>query len=270
MSGQSMGMALVTGASAGIGAEYADRLARKGYQPILVARSEAKLRELAARLLDETGVACEILPADLGVADDLLAVAQRIATDDRISVLVNNAGIAGPGKFTGADPDQLQALIDLNVAAVTRLSGAAAQQMSRNGRGTIVNISSVTALMPESFDPVYVASKAFVLALSQALAGELGPLGVRVQAVLPGVTRTAIWEKSGHSLDRLPPEMVMEVDTMVDAAMKGLELGETVTIPSLPDEAEWLSFEAMRHALKPRLSLNSPAPRYRIAVSGAA
>jgi short-subunit dehydrogenase len=255
-------MALVTGASSGIGAGYADRLARLGYDPILVARSAEKLHALSDRLFDETGACPEVFPADLNDPEDLFAVERRLATDDRIAVLVNNAGIAGTGTFAGAEPGSLETLIDLNVVAVSRLAAAAAGQMMRKRRGTIVNVSSVTALMPESFDPVYSASKAYVLALSQAMARELEPHGIRVQAVLPGITRTAIWEKSGHSLDDLPPDMVMDVGDLVDAALEGLTLGETVTIPSLPDAADWLAFEEMRHSLQPKLSLRSPAARY--------
>lgn len=262
MSRQFREMVLVTGASSGIGAVYADRLARKGFDPILVARSEEKLHELADRLFDETSARPEVFPADLGDPEDLFAVERRLATDERITMLVNNAGVAGLDTFAGVDPRRLEAMIDINVMAVARLAAAAAGQMIRRGDGTIVNISSVTALMPERFEPVYSATKAFVLALSQSMARQLEPQGIRVQAVLPGITRTAIWEKSGHTLDDLPPDMVMEVGDLVNAALEGLALGEAVTIPSLPDAAEWSAFEEMRRSVQPRLSLRSPAARY--------
>jgi len=116
-------------------------------------------------------------------------------------------------------------------------------------------------LMPEAFTSVYPATKAFVLAFSEAIAAELSPRGVRVQAVLPGITRTAIWEK--ESLENIPPEMIMEVDEMVDAALAGLDIGEAVTIPALPDIAGWDAFVAARTALRPSLSLAHAAPRYR-------
>jgi len=270
MTRHSREMVLVTGASSGIGAVYAERLARRGFDPILVARSADRLHALADRLFGETDARPEVFPADLADPEDLFAVERRLATDERITMLVNNAGVAGIDTFAGADPRRLETMIDINVMAVARLAAAAAGQMLPRGRGTIVNISSVTALMPENFETVYSASKAFVLALSQSMARQLEPQGIRVQAVLPGITRTAIWEKSGHSLNHLPPEMVMEAGDLVDAALKALELGETVTIPSLPNAAEWLAFDEMRRSMQPKLSLSTPAARYRAAGQQAA
>ncbi|MBY8822571.1 SDR family NAD(P)-dependent oxidoreductase [Sphingomonas colocasiae] len=255
------GTALVTGASTGIGATYADRLARRGHDLILVARSADKLEALAQRLRAETGVAVEILPADLSDAAGLATVEQRLRDDAAVTLLVNNAGIAGEGQIATADPALLTTMINLNVTAVTRLTAAVAPGFAAQGNGTIVNITSVTALMPEAFTSVYPATKAFVLAFSEAIAAELGPRGVRVQAVLPGITRTAIWEK--ESLEHIPAEMIMEVDEMVDAALAGLDLGEAVTIPALPDIAGWDAFVAARTALRPGLSLAHAAPRYR-------
>jgi short-subunit dehydrogenase len=258
----SNGTALVTGASTGIGATYADRLAKRGHNLILVARSADKLEALAERLRAETGVAVEILPADLSDPAGLAAVEQRLRDDAGIAMLVNNAGIAGEGPIATADPALLTRMIDLNVTAVTRLAAAVAPRFAERGSGTIVNITSVTALMPEAFTSVYPATKAFVLAFSEAIAAELGPKGVRVQAVLPGITRTAIWEE--ESLANIPPEMIMEVDEMVDAALAGLDLGEAVTIPALPDSADWDGFVATRTALRPGLSLAHSAKRYGI------
>jgi short-subunit dehydrogenase len=256
----SNGTALVTGASTGIGATYADRLAKRGHNLILVARSADKLEALAERLRAETGVAVEILPADLSDPAGLATVEQRLRDDAGIAMLVNNAGIAGEGPIATADPALLTKMIDLNVTAVTRLAAAVAPRFAAQGNGTIVNITSVTALMPEAFTSVYPATKAFVLAFSEALTAELAPKGVRIQAVLPGITRTAIWEK--ESLAGIPPEMIMEVDEMVDAALAGLDLGEAVTIPALPDIADWDGFVATRTALRPGLSLAHAAKRY--------
>lgn len=120
-----------------------------------------------------------------------------------------------------------------------------------------------TALMPGAFEPVYSASKAYVLSLSRSLAAQLAPKGVRVQAVLPGITRTEIWERSGRDVDALPAHMVMEVGDMVDASLAGLELGETVTLPSLPDLAGWQAVVDAETRLHPNLSLSRPAARYR-------
>ncbi len=252
--------ALITGASSGIGEVYADRLARRGYDLVLVARSAAKLESLAERLRAEAGVQVDILPADLGNADDLAKVEARLRDDTAIDTLVNNAGIAGEGKFVDADPAYLTGLITLNVTAVTRLAAAISPRLASQGQGTIINITSVTALMPEAFTAVYPATKAFVLAFSEALQAELGPKGVKVQAVLPGVTRTAIW--SEEQLHGLPPEMVMDVDDMVDAALAGLDQSEAITIPSLPDNADLDAYLKARLALRPNLSRNKPAARY--------
>ncbi|MBO9379099.1 SDR family NAD(P)-dependent oxidoreductase [Sphingomonas histidinilytica] len=253
--------ALITGASSGIGEVYADRLARRGQDLVLVARSTAKLEALAARLRVETGVSVEILPADLGKAEDLARVEARLRSDEAIDTLINNAGIAGEGPFADADPAFLTGLINLNIVAVTRLAAAIAPRLAANGAGTIINLTSVTALMPDGFTVVYPASKAFVLAFTEALQVELGAKGVRVQAVLPGITRTAIWEE--EQLSGIPDEMVMEVDEMVDAALAGLDQGERITIPSLPDTADFDTYLAARMALRPNLSHRHAADRYR-------
>lgn len=251
---------LVTGASDGIGALYADRLARRGHDLILVARRKDKLAELAARLEVETGVSVEVIGADLARAEDLLHVEQRLREDAAIVGLVNNAGIANEGSIFEADADYLSGMIDLNIRAVTRLSAAIAPRLAERGEGTIVNVTSVTALMPDGFTAVYPATKAYVLAFSEALATELGPKGVQVQAVLPGITRTAIWTE--EAMAHLPAHMVMEADDMVDAALAGLDMGETVTIPALPDMAQYEAYITARKALRPNLSLAKPAARY--------
>lgn len=253
---------LITGASSGIGATYAERLTRRGHDLILVARDRARREALADRLHREAGSDVEVVAADLSQPADLARIEQRLRADAGITMLINNAGIAGAGPFASADPDRLEALIRLNVTAVTRLAAAAAPGFAARRTGTIVNLSSVTALMPESFEAVYLSTKAYVLAFSQALQRELGPSGVRVQAVLPGVTRTEIWERSGMKVEAIPGEMIMEAGEMVDAALRGLDLGETVTIPSLPDAADWDAFTQARLRLGPNLSRNHAAGRY--------
>lgn len=251
---------LITGASSGIGATYAERLARRGNDLVLVARSAAKLEALAARLRTEAGVSIETITADLADAGDLARIEAKLRDDVAITTLINNAGIAGEGKIADADPAYLTGMINLNIVAVTRLTAAVAPRFAASGQGTIVNITSVTALMPDGFTAVYPASKAFVLAFTEALQAELGPKGVRVQAVLPGITRTAIWEE--EQLDTIPAAMVMEVGEMVDAALAGLDQGEAITIPSLPDNADLDAYLAARTALRPNLSRSTAAPRY--------
>ena len=254
------GRILITGASTGIGAVYAERLAMRGHDLLLVARNGEKLRDLADALISRMSASVEVLAADLGSRVELAGIEERLRDDTYITGLINNAGMAGEGPFASADPDQLERIIQLNVTAVTRLAAAAAPRMVRQGNGLIVNIASVTALMPAAFTAVYPATKAFVLAFSEALQAELSPKGVRVQAVLPGITKTAIWDE--QRLAQIPSAMVMEVEDMVDAALAGLDQGESVTIPSLPDLNAWTDFLAGRDALVPHLSLSRPAGRY--------
>lgn len=261
------GTALITGASTGIGAIYADRLAKRGYDLILVARHRKKLESLAKRLAEEAGVQAEAFQADLTSKADLARVENRLRSDDQITLLLNNAGMSVEGSLVGGDLDRFEAMIQLNVTAPTRLAGAVAPAFVSRGSGTIVNISSVLALAPELFGGVYSGTKAYLLNLSQSLHQEIGQKGVRIQVVLPGATRTEIWEKSGKDVSKLPAGiLMMEVDEMVDAALTGLDLGEIVTIPSLPDTKDWEALNTIRLALRPKLSRDHAADRYKTAV----
>lgn len=260
---KSQGTALVTGASSGIGAVYAERLAARGFDLLLVARDQERLESAASKLRDAHGVQVEVLKADLTQKNEVLKLEQRLRSDSSISLLVNNAGVAVNGLLANADPEVLEQLIQLNVTTLTRLAAAAASAFTRAGRGTIINIASVVALFPERFNATYSASKAYVLSLTQSLNTELEGTGVKVQAVLPGVTRTEIWERSGFDASGIPAEMVMEAGEMVDAALSGLDQGELVTIPSLPDAGEWQAFVAARHVMAPNLSHSSAASRYK-------
>lgn len=262
--------ALITGASSGIGATYAQRLAARGYDLVLVARDQSRLDASAAALRAAHGVKVEVIRADLGVAAELHRVEQALRDDPSIDTLINNAGVSLGRTFLEADIEAVESLLRLNVLAVTRLAAAAAASFAAQGRGTLVNIGSVTALMAESFEPSYLASKAYVLAFTQSLAQELGPRGVRVQVVQPGITRTEIWERSGMDLHALPESMVMNVGDMVDAALAGLDQGELVTIPSLSDVSDWDAFTAARLKLAPQLSRAQPASRYGVAARHAA
>ncbi len=267
---QGRGVALVTGASAGIGAVYADRLAARGYDLLLVARDEARLKALAADIGARTGRAVEVLRSDLTDKADLAAVEARLRADPAITLLVNNAGVAGGGLLETADADQMEAMIDLNVVALTRLSLAALPGFVARSSGTIINVGSVVAFVPDVYPGIYGSTKAYVLYFTQSLHTEVSAKGVRVQAVLPGATATEIWRTSGLSLDALPPEMVMTTENLVDAALAGLDQGELVTIPPLPDGADWEAFEAARLVLAPNLSRREPAARYQAAARAAA
>jgi uncharacterized protein len=261
------GTALITGASAGIGALYADRLARRGYDLILVARSQDRLGDLAKRL-GGAGRRVDVIAADLNDKADLARVEARLRTDERITLLVNNAGVAAVTPLLDSDVEAMDHMISLNVRALTRLTYAAAPGFVARGGGTIINIASIVGVAPEMLNGVYGASKAYVIALSQSLHKELSGQGVRVQAVLPGATDTEIWEKVGRPVKVLPNEIVMRAEDMVDAALAGLDQGELITIPSLPDIADWQAFEAARQRLKPGLSRKEPAARYKLRAEG--
>ena len=258
--------ALITGASAGIGATYADRLARRGHDLILVARDEARLTALADRLHAETGRSVTVLRADLTNEADVARVEARLAEDARIGLFVNNAGMSLTGNLLTAEPEAITRLIALNVTAPTRLAAAAGRAFAARGGGAIVNVSSVLSQVVETFDGAYNGTKAHLLTVSRWLNRQLGDRGVYVQAVLPAATRTEIWERSGIDIDSFPAEIVMEVGDLVDAALVGFDAREEVTIPPLADEGLWIAADQARAAMVPVLGGNRPAARYRVSV----
>lgn len=256
------GIAVVTGASSGIGAVYADRLARQGYDLIIVARSAEKLEAVAARVRKETGRVVETFNADLTQRKDVKRVEALLAGDARITLLVNNAGVGASAQLLDTDVDKMSEMIALNVEALTRLTYAVVPAMVARKRGTIINVGSVVGITPEVLNGVYGGTKAFVMAFSQSLRKELTPLGITVQLVMPGATATNFWDVFGTPLTELPAEMVMSVDDLVDAALAGLSQGEFATIPSLPDVQQWEAYDNAREAMNGNLSLSSPAARY--------
>jgi short-subunit dehydrogenase len=254
--------ALITGASSGIGKTYADRLARRGHNLVLVARDAGRMEALAATLRAETGVTIDVLPADLTDDTERARVEARLRDDPKIGLLINNAGASAPGGFANPDIEALDRLIRLNVTAVVRLAGAAVPRMLAQGGGAIVNISSVLGVAPELSPGIYPATKSFVLTFSQALQSELGGKGLYVQAVLPAATRTEIWERHGRKLEDIPG--LMEVEELVDAALAGFDRRELVTIPPLPDAGQWDAFEAARKTMMPGFRNEHAAARYRV------
>lgn len=262
MKNQSKGLAVITGASSGIGAIYADRLAHRGYDLLLVARSHARMTGLAQKLESETGSKVDTLTADLTNSGDVAKLEQILRDDPKVTVLVNNAGMGAAAPLVKSDVADMSRMIALNVEALTRLTYAAVPGFVKRGSGAIINIASVVAIAPEVLNGVYGGTKAFVLGFSQSLRHELANTGVKVQAVLPGATATNFWEVAGKPVEQLPPEIVMSADDMVDAALAGFDQGEFVTIPALPDARQWESYEAARQALMPNLSRAKPAARY--------
>lgn len=258
--------ALITGASSGIGAVYADRLARRGYDLILVARDAQRLESVAARIGPATGRDVRVVSADLTVRADQQRIERILQAEERISLLVNNAGVGATRPLVDSDVESLDRMIQLNVTALTRLARAAAPAFVARGKGAIINIASIVALAPEVLNGTYAGTKAFVLTLSQSLHHELGPKGVQVQVVLPGATSTDFWNVAGVPVSHLPHEIVMDVEEMVDAALVGFDRRELVTIPSLPEATDWDAFDAARRAMGPRLSLSKAAARYKATV----
>ena len=251
---------LITGASSGIGATYAERFARRGHDLVLVARDKARLEALAIDLRQQYPVAVDVLQADLTQPGDLEVVEARLRDDSSIGILINNAGIAQSGGFLEQTAQSLTTIIALNTVALTRLASAIAPRLVQAGEGAIVNIGSVVGLAPEFGQSVYAATKAFVQLLSQGLSHELSPKGVYVQAVLPAATRTEIWERAGIDINILPE--VMEVGELVDAALIGFDRRELITIPPLHDAARWDALQGARQALLGDLRMAHAAERY--------
>ncbi len=259
---QTKGTALITGASSGIGAIYADRLARRGYDLILVARNAERLQTVADAAVKATGRAVRTVVADLGEPADVARIEALLRDDATITMLVNNAGVGAVTPLIQSDIGAMTRMIDLNVTALTRLTYAAVPGFVTRGAGAIINIASIVAISPEILNGVYGASKAFVLALTQSLQHELADKGIRIQAVLPGATATEFWEVAGMHHSDLPESWVMTSADLVDAALVGFDLGEVVTIPPLQDEQDWTVYENARRAMSEKLSNARPAGRY--------
>jgi short-subunit dehydrogenase len=265
MTNSHQGTALITGASTGIGAVYADRLAKRGYDLILVARNQDRLSALAKRLTADTGRVVRTISADLSNKTDLAKVEPTLRDDAGITMLVNNAGFGAVAPLLNADVDKMDDMITLNITALTRLTYAAVPGFVARNKGTIINISSIVGIGAEILNGVYGASKAYVLSFSHSLVHELSGKGIRVQAVLPGATATEFWDIAGYPHQNMNQATVMRADDMVDAALAGLDQGELVTIPGLQDGADWTSFEATRRTLSAKFGHATPAPRYHVA-----
>lgn len=255
------GTAVVTGASSGIGAVYADRLAKRGYDLILVARNATRLNAVADRLRGATDREVTVLPADLNDKAGRAKVEAVLRDNAAITMLVNNAGIGSVASILQADVDAMEAMIDLNVTALTRLTYAVAPAFVARGQGTIINIASVVGIAVEALNGVYSASKSYVLSFGHSLLKDLADKGVRVQTVLPGATATEFWDIAGYAPQKTS-EITMSAEDCVDAALAGLDAGETVTIPGLHDGELWTRWEADRVSISPKFRNAKPAPRY--------
>lgn len=260
---QSKGTALITGASAGIGAIYADRLAKRGYDLIIVARNEQRLEALAEKLGKETGRKITSVRADLGNKADLRKIEGVLRNDASITLLVNNAGVGSVASILEDNADEMEAMIELNITALTRLTYAVAPAFVARGSGTIINISSAVGIAVEALNGVYSASKSYVLSFGHVLQRDLAEKGVRVQSVLPAATATEFWDVAGYAPQKSKPT-TMSAEDLVDAALAGLDQGELVTIPALHDGDQWLRWETDRRAFAPNFGNAKPAPRYAV------
>jgi short-subunit dehydrogenase len=259
------GTAVITGASSGIGAVYADRLAARGYDLVLVARGADRLAQVADQVRARHGRQADVFQADLIDTADLARVEQFLGDTPDVTLLVNNAGFGGTETLLNSSADDMSAMISVNVNAAMRLAYAIVPQFVARGEGTLINIGSIAGINPELLNGVYGATKAFVLALSQSLQTELKDTGVQIQVVLPGATATEFWAVAGRPVENLPSEIVMSSEDLVDAALVGLDRGEFVTVPPLQDSSLFDAYESARRAMIGKLSSRSAAPRYRAA-----
>jgi hypothetical protein len=257
--------AVVTGASSGLGAVYADRLAARGYNLILVARRADRLTTLASKISAEHGAEVQVLAADLESEADLQNIERILSTDSEISLLVNNAGLAKLRPLASSPLQDSTTQIGVNITALTRLTHAVLPGMVARKEGAIINIASVLAVHSLATSSVYSGSKAYVLAFSRGLQAELANTGVKVQVVLPASTATEIWseEVSGVPLSALREDTVMTAEDCVDAALTGFDMGESVTWPSVADAELWKTFDDARFNLFAATQVGTPAPRYR-------
>jgi short-subunit dehydrogenase len=225
--------ALVTGASAGIGAAFARRLARDGHDLILVARNRERLEKMARRLTHDYNIAVEPLPADLTDVAELRVVEELVGAHGGLDLLVNNAGFGTVGSFHTLDTEQEEREIRLNVVALVRLARAALPGMVKRRRGAVINVSSMAGLAPTPYNATYGATKAFVNSFTEALYEELRGTGVRVQALCPGFTRTEFQERAGIDVSNVPSFAWMSAEAVVDASLDALRSGTVVCVPGV-------------------------------------
>jgi len=255
------GLAVITGASSGIGAKYADRLAARGRALLLVARRQDRLDQVAADLSSRHGVRAETLVADLEEASDLARLEARLATDN-VGMLINNAGIGGLGPTAGSTADKLDRLIRLNVTALTRLSLAALTGFRTRDAGVLVNIGSILAHAPSAGAAAYSGSKAYVLNFTRSLQMEYADSGIRIQLVMPGPIRTEFFTSQGMSDSVFPDSAYLTAEQLVDAALAGLAAGEAVTNPSMAEPETWAALESAQRQYLLAVISGQVAKRY--------
>lgn len=255
-------IALITGASAGIGATFARQLSAKGYDLILVARREDKLRELAAQLSTHA----EPIAADLNVPSDCARLAQRLAAEPRLELLINNAGFGTLGRFWEADLDGQLQMHRVHVMATVELTHAALKNMVARGRGAVINVASVAGFSRSPANVSYCATKTWMVAFTEGLSLELRTLGsnVRVQALCPGFTYSEFHDVMGVSRERIPRFLWMKADDVVCDSLEGLDRGKLIVIPGWPYKLFVTLFQRLPHSWRMSLQAKSPHTKGRL------
>ena len=260
-----IGTAIVTGASSGIGKVYAERLAARGHDLVLVARRRDRLEQIADDLQARFSIRARPLVADLSTGTGVDAVTDLLATDPSVSLIVNNAGFSALRPLTQTPEYTVSRMIALNVTALTALSKAALAAFKARNRGTIINVGSGAGFSPYPGIPVYGSTKAYVFLFTQSLQQEIAGTDVRVQLVLPGAVLSEGWEVAGGGdLDPLPDNLVMTAEDCVDAALAGLDQGEAISAPSLHDVSLLSEYVALSGRLLQAVFDATPAERYRL------
>jgi short-subunit dehydrogenase len=258
---ENRGTAVVTGASSGLGAVYAERLAGQGFDLLLVARRADRLEAVAQTIKGKHDRSVSTFAGDLADDRDLHRLEDRIAGDESITLLVNNAGIGGQKVVAQADAEGIAQQIKVNVIALSRLTRAVLPGLIRKGRGAVVNVASVLAF-DTGFGGIYSGTKAYVVNFTEGLQRELEGTGVKAQVVLPGPIKTEFWDIAGGDISTLPPEYIMTAEDLVDSALAGLSQGEQFTAPGLADVADLERFREARSAFYGKLVAGKPAQRY--------
>lgn len=257
-----LGTAVVTGASSGIGKVYADRLAARGYDLLLIARRGDRLAAIAAELRVRFPIRVDVLVADLAHPDGLAEATQKISANSAITLLINNAGTSSIAPVAQTSSEPITNLVALNVTALTVLTSAVLPIFLKRNTGTIVNIGSVVGFTGHPWVPIYGGTKAYVLNFTQGLKQQLAETAIRLQYVAPSGTVSEIWDVMGVPMSSLGEGVLMDTDACVDAALKGLDDGEFITAPSVHDETLVRDYEDASTKLLAATQQSQPAPRY--------
>lgn len=255
-----MAIALITGASAGLGRSFADSLAAAGHDLVLVARNQERLIEAAEELTGRYDVEAEVLPADLATAAGREVVAVRLRqVEDPVEILVNNAGFAANQPFAGGQWNVEQELLNVLVTAPVELTHAALPGMVERGRGAVINVSSVAAYLTSG---TYSAAKAYLLTFTEAISEELAGTGVTATALCPGLTHTELHQRAGMDMAGVPEWLWVDKDDVVAEALAAAQAGRPVVVPGLQYKAMVAATKLLPRSLVRRASAATPRARH--------